>query len=88
MNKQAALKPNRKWLREASLRRLSLLVKDKTEIVDNVLSLQVNLGSVDGLEDSGLSPVVKQHLHRWVDGKPYLLLLLPALFLTKCTNRD
>ena len=59
---------NKKWLRDASLRRLSLLMKDKTEIVDNVLSLQVNLASVEGLEDSGLESTIKVHLQRWVDG--------------------
>lgn len=78
--------PNRKWLREASFRRLSLLVKDKTEIVDNVLLLQVNLGNVDGLEDSGLTPVVKQHLHRWVDGK--FICCLSVSILTIYMHRD
>lgn len=58
----------RKWLREASMRRLSQLVKDKTELIDSAQKLKINISSVEGLEGSGLSKITIQHLESWVEG--------------------
>lgn len=59
----------RKWLREASMRRLSQIVKDKTELIDSAQKLRINITSIDGLEESGLSKPSIQHLENWVEGK-------------------
>lgn len=67
---------SRKWLREASMKRLSLLVKDKTELIDSAQKLRMTVLSLDGLEESGLSSALISHLQNWVDGKQLLLLNL------------
>lgn len=60
---------NRKWLREASMRRLSHLVRNKTEIFDSAQKLKLSLTSFDHLEESGLHPFEVHQLHDWVQGK-------------------
>lgn len=62
-------KGSRRWLREASMRRLSTLVKDKTELIDSAQRLRINLSGTDGLEKSGLNPKAIEHLELWVDGE-------------------
>ncbi len=64
-----AKQQQRKWLREASMRRLSQLVKDKTEVIGSAQKLKLSLTSIEGLETSGLSGVMIKHLQNWVDGK-------------------
>jgi hypothetical protein len=59
----------RKWLREASMRRLSQLVKDKTVVIGSAQTLKLSLSNIDALETSGLSPIMITHLKNWVDGK-------------------
>jgi hypothetical protein len=58
----------RKWLREASMRRLSQIVKDKTELIDSAQKLRMNVATIEGLEESGLSKQSIQHLENWVEG--------------------
>eukprot|EP00981_Chlorochromonas_danica_P003999 scaffold760_cov178-Ochromonas_danica.AAC.1 len=59
----------RKWLREASMRRLSHLVRNKTEIFDSAQKLKLSLTSFDHLEESGLHPFEVHQLHDWVQGR-------------------
>lgn len=66
----------RKWLREASMRRLSQLVKDKTEMIDSAQKLRINISSVDGLEASGLNKQMIQHLENWVEGNMQLYFII------------
>lgn len=50
------------------MRRLSQLVKDKTELIDSAQKLRININSIDGLEESGLNKHLIQHLENWVEG--------------------
>lgn len=58
----------KKWLREASMQRLSLLVKNKTELIGNAAQLGLGVSSTDNLERSGLSAAEIYHLEQWVLG--------------------
>ena len=58
----------KKWLREASMRRLSLFVKNKTELIGNAAQLGMGVLHPDTLEKSGLSTVEIYHLEQWVAG--------------------
>lgn len=74
---------SRKWIREASMRRLSLLVKDKTASISAASKMRLTIETTDGLEESGLSPIMKDHLKLWVEGvlsgRQCMLALLDAL---------
>lgn len=60
---------SRKWLREASMRRLSSQVKNKTQTIDSASKLQLNIDKLeDGLEESGLNAFIIQQLNDWVNG--------------------
>lgn len=50
------------------MRRLSQIVKDKTELIDSAQKLRMNITTIDGLEESGLSKQSIQHLENWVEG--------------------
>jgi hypothetical protein len=68
-NDTKALFSQRKWLREASMRRLSSLVKNKTETIDSATKLQLNIDKLeDGLEESGLNSFIISQLNDWVNG--------------------
>mmetsp|Transcript_19496 Transcript_19496/g.33093 ORF Transcript_19496/g.33093 Transcript_19496/m.33093 type:complete len:234 (+) Transcript_19496:1-702(+) len=58
----------KKWLREASMRRLSLLVKNKTELIGNASQLGVGVLQPELIEKSGLSKTEVFHLKQWVAG--------------------
>ena len=51
------------------MRRLSLFVKNKTELIGNAAQLGVGVLHPDNLEKSGLSSVEIFHLEQWVSGK-------------------
>jgi hypothetical protein len=55
------------------MRRLSQLVKDKTELIDSAQKLRIGINNVEGLETSGLSKQMIQHLENWVDGTIFKL---------------
>jgi hypothetical protein len=88
----------KKWLREASMRRLSLFVKNKTEMIGNAAQLGVGVLYPEKLEKSGLSPIETHHLEQWVSGtrtsavffEPMLCAnrYHPLFYSTiRCTNR-
>ena len=60
---------SKKWLREASMNRLSTFMKNKTELIGNASQLGMGVIAVDDLEKSGLSPNEIYHLEQWVAGK-------------------
>lgn len=60
---------SRKWLREASLQRISQQMKNKTETIVGANKLKLSLSSVSNLEPSGLSPFECGQLLIWVEGK-------------------
>ena len=66
----------KKWLREASMRRLSLFVKNKTELIGNAAQLGMGVLHPDTLEKSGLSTVEIFHLEQWVAGSCLFLIYL------------
>ena len=68
-NSQNTGNTGKKWLREASMRRLSLFVKNKTELIGNASQLGVGVLHTDNLEKSGLSTSEIYHLEQWVSGK-------------------
>lgn len=57
------------WLRDASMRRLSLFVKNKTELIGNAAQLGLGVMYPDNLEKSGLTSTEIFHLEQWVSGK-------------------
>lgn len=59
----------KKWLREASMRRLSQTFRNKTELIGNAAQLGMGVMHPDNLEKSGLSPVEIFHLEQWVAGE-------------------
>lgn len=63
----------KKWLREASMNRLSTFMKNKTELIGNASQLGMGVIAVDDLEKSGLSPTEIYHLEQWVAGVSYLM---------------
>ena len=75
-NSQSTGNTGKKWLREASMRRLSLFVKNKTELIGNASQLGVGVLHTDNLEKSGLSTSEIYHLEQWVSGKIIHLILL------------
>lgn len=61
-----ALAGNKRWLREASMKRLNMLIKNRQEnIGEGFLCADI---SADDLESSGLSSVDRFHLNKWADG--------------------
>lgn len=64
----------KKWLREASMRRLSLFVKNKTEQIGNASQLGVGVIYPESIEKSGLTPEEINHIERWVTGKAKLVI--------------
>ena len=57
---------NKRWLREASMKRLNMLIKNKKETIgDDFLCADI---SADDLESSGLSAIDRFHLNKWADG--------------------
>lgn len=58
----------KKWLREASLRRLSLFVQDRTEMIGSAAKLGISIVTPSKLEKSGLNSYEKFHLEQWVAG--------------------
>jgi hypothetical protein len=58
----------RKWIREASMRRLSQIVKDKTALLESAKKLRLNTMNVEDIVVSGLNPAAVQQLERWVEG--------------------
>jgi hypothetical protein len=62
----------KKWLREASMRRLSIFVKNKTEMIGNAAQLGVAVLYPDSLEKSGLSCAEIYHLEQWVQGTAFV----------------
>jgi curved DNA-binding protein CbpA len=69
------------------MRRLSQLVKDKTELIDSAQKLRIGINNVEGLETSGLSKQMIQHLENWVDGvesgRECMFALLDSMHSTK-----
>jgi curved DNA-binding protein CbpA len=66
---QAHRKDAKKWLREASMKRLSLLVKNKTETIESESKIKLNIDKLeDGLEESGLNSFIVQQLNDWING--------------------
>lgn len=63
------------------MRRLSLFVKNKTEMIGNAAQLGVNVLFPDHLEKSGLSTAEIYHLEQWVSGMQLLVLILFPCFL-------
>lgn len=58
------------WLREASMKRLSLLVKNKTEMIGNASQLGVDVDvQPHDIESSGLSETEVECIQQWVKGK-------------------
>lgn len=66
---------SKRWLRDASMRRLSLYIKNKTELIGNAAYLGVGIVLPEEVEKSGLSPIEIFHLERWVAGKLFKVLL-------------
>lgn len=62
----------KKWLREASMRRLSQTFRNKTELIGNAAQLGMGVMHPDNLEKSGLSSVEIFHLEQWVAGETCL----------------
>jgi hypothetical protein len=58
------------------MRRLSLFVKNKTELIGNAAQLGVGVLHPDNLEKSGLSSVEIFHLEQWVSGKFLFFFIL------------
>jgi hypothetical protein len=57
---------HKRWLREASMKRLNMLIKNKKESIgEDFLCSDI---SADDLESSGLSDVDRFHLNKWADG--------------------
>jgi hypothetical protein len=57
---------HKRWLREASMKRLNMLIKNKKESIgEDFLCSDI---SADDLESSGLSAVDRFHLNKWADG--------------------
>lgn len=60
---------SKKWLKEASMRRLSLYIKNKTEQVGNAMIFDTTMSlPEEDIEKSGLSSSEIYHLQRWVAG--------------------
>lgn len=59
---------DKQWLRDASMKRLSLLVKNKTEIIGNAQKLRLAISNVDSLETSDLSVFEANQLKKWIQG--------------------
>lgn len=76
---------DRRWLREASMRRLSSLMKHKTEIIDSKQKLKLSLTSVDNLEVSGLDSYEVGQLQSWVRGEQLVRCQL-HFALTTCSR--
>lgn len=57
------------------MRRLSSLVKDKTELIGSAQKLKLMLSNVEGLEESGLTKKEIEHLTNWVEGNQILIKL-------------
>eukprot|EP00601_Ochromonadales_sp_CCMP2298_P000286 CAMPEP_0173173404 /NCGR_PEP_ID=MMETSP1141-20130122/2814_1 /TAXON_ID=483371 /ORGANISM="non described non described, Strain CCMP2298" /LENGTH=141 /DNA_ID=CAMNT_0014095485 /DNA_START=107 /DNA_END=529 /DNA_ORIENTATION=- len=58
----------KKWLREASMRRLSGFVKNKNELIGNAAQLGVGVLHPESIEKSGLDGTEIFHLQQWVAG--------------------
>lgn len=59
---------SRRWLREASLQRLNMFMRNKTEMIGNAAQLGMGVISMEGLEQSGLSASEIFHLRQWIAG--------------------
>jgi hypothetical protein len=70
----------KKWLREASMRRLSGFVKNKNELIGNAAQLGVGVLHPESIEKSGLDGTEIFHLHQWVAGE-YL-----CVFISVCAH--
>lgn len=57
------------WVREASLNRLNMLFKNKTESISILRSTNIALHDLDSLETSGLSELEVLHLQKWLGGQ-------------------
>jgi hypothetical protein len=57
---------SKRWLREASMKRLNMLIKNKKESIgEEFLCADI---SADDLESSGLTSADRYHLNKWADG--------------------
>ena len=57
---------SKRWLREASMKRLNMLIKNKKESIgEEFLCADI---SADELESSGLASADRYHLNKWADG--------------------
>ena len=57
---------SKRWLREASMKRLNMLIKNKKESIgEEFLCADI---SADDLESSGLASADRYHLNKWADG--------------------
>jgi hypothetical protein len=59
---------SKKWLREASMQRLSTFMKNKTELIGSAAQLAVGAIVAEDLEKSGLSIGEIHHLEQWTEG--------------------
>ena len=56
------------WLREASLNRVNMLLRNKRDLPDDISVLCHTIDASD-IDESGLGIPEKNHLHQWVNGK-------------------
>eukprot|EP01038_Epipyxis_sp_PR26KG_P013069 gene13069-17518_t len=59
---------NKKWLRDAKMQKLSMFVKNKTELIGNAAQLGIGATELDELDRSGLSALECKYVCAWVDG--------------------
>ena len=66
MDRKSKANEGKRWLREASMKRLNMLIKNKKESIgEGFLCSEI---SADDVEASGLSPADRFHLNKWADG--------------------